>query len=455
MLAVFDSLYASSQTDGLLISENFPYSNGNLSGQGSSPAWTSTGTGGDVVVTALTDNSGALIYPGYTSGTSYITTSNANTRDPYKGFIGSQSVSGATATTFYISFVVRVANNSSTSLTFLASATVALRNSSGANLSDFYIADDGGSNLKFGISKNGTIATYASGNYSFNTTHLIVIRYDIATGGTTNDKMYLWVDPSLSSEPSTASANVSITTGNDGNTSSNISALQLLEDNFFGIDGTTASLDGFKVAYASGFASNSVVAWSDLSPAGAPLPVKFGDLKASLQANGVMLDWTSYSEENTDHYEIGRSSDGKSFSSIGQVVAHGNSSTRIDYNWLDAAPAKGDNFYRVKSVDMDGHLTYSPIIKITLGEDLGASMNIYPNPLRGSQLTLQFSHVVKGSYLIQIFNHMGQQVNQSRIEIAEENMTQTLQLPSSIKPGTYNLLISNGDMKFNKIFIMQ
>ena len=373
-LTLFTSLYSFSQTDGLLITENFPYSNGNLTGQGSSPAWASTGTGGDVIVTALTDNSGALVYPGYTSGTSYVTTSNANTRDPSKGFIGSQTVSSANSTTFYLSFVVRVASSANTNRTNQASATVALMTSTGGNLSYFYIGDDGnGGNLKFGISKNGNAGNYASGNFLFNTTYLIVIRYNIVTGGNANDQMYLWVDPLLSSEPSTASANVSITSGNDGGISGNVSALQLLEDNG-AQSGTTASLDGFKVSYGA----NSVTAWNDLAPQGAPLPVKFGDLKASQQSNGVRIDWSSYSEENTDHYDIERSSDGRSFSVIGQVTAKGNSSSKTDYTWLDESPLNGNNFYRVRSVDIDGHLTYSTTIKLSIGGSTSKSIKSTP-----------------------------------------------------------------------------
>lgn len=461
LITMFYSLYAYSQADGLLISENFPYNNGNLSGQGNSPAWSPSGSGNDVVVTSLSNNTGALVYPGYSSGTSFITTDNGNTMDPFKGFIGSQTVSTANATSFYMSFVVRVSNSSNSSFSSFASPSVALRTSSGANVCYFYVADDGllgTQHLKFGISKTGVFGSgsYASANFSYNTTYLVVIRYDIVTGGTTNDKMYMWINPSLASEPAIASANQSITSGSDGSATGNITGLQLLEDNFF--DGTTASFDAFKIAYARGFTglpSNPNVAWTDLSPAGASLPVKFGDINASQQANGIRLDWTSYNESSTDYYQVERSSDGNSFSAIGKVDASGNSDSKLSYTWLDASPNSGNNFYRVKSVDFDGYLTYSSIIRINTGVNTKGSINIYPNPVRGKQLTLQLNNLQKGIFSVQVFNRMGQQVSQSQLDISEENMTHTLQLPSAIDPGTYNLVISNGTLRLSKTFIIE
>ncbi len=406
-----------------------------------------------------------MVYPGYTSGTSYITTDNSNTKDPYKGFIGSQTVSMANTTTFYISFVLNVANASDISSTGSATPTIALRTASGGNLCYFYIAHDGSifstQHLRFGISKTGGTGSYSNTTYNFGTTYLIVIRYDIVPGSN-NDKMYMWVDPSLASEPATSSADQSLTNNSDGSASGNVTALQLLENNsnFFGIPtgGTKAKLDAFKVSFATGYSgspSNSSVAWLDLSPAGAPLPVKFGNLKASQQSNGVRLDWSSYSEQNVSYYEIERSSKGQSFFVIGQTEANGNSDSRLDYNWLDASPLDGDNFYRVKSVDIDGHLTYSSVIKISLGASVNRSIALYPNPVKGLQITLQVNNLQKGNYFVFLFNRIGQHVSQFQINLSSENTTQTLQLPSSIKPGVYNLLISNGALRLTKTFIVQ
>ena len=185
------------------------------------------------------------------------------------------------------------------------------------------------------------------------------------------------------------------------------------------------------------------------------LPVTFGTLSAYRQTGGVQVEWTTYTESNVDHFEVERSSDGQSFSEIGQVTAVGNSSSKTNYNLLDASPINGDNFYRVKSVDIDGHITYSSVIRISLGASGNRSVAVYPNPVKGSQLTLQINNLEKGNYSILMFNHMGQQISQFQVSLSNETTTQTLQLPSSLKPGVYNLLISNGALKLTKTFIVQ
>ena len=70
-----------------------------------------------------------------------------------------------------------------------------LQNAGGTQFCNFYIGDNGSgaNNLKFGINKTGnTGATFASTNYTFNQTYLVVIRYDFVSG-TTNDQ-YVHVD---------------------------------------------------------------------------------------------------------------------------------------------------------------------------------------------------------------------------------------------------------------------
>src|SRR5207253_2113611 len=100
-----------------------------------------------------------------------------------------------------------------------------------------------------------------------------------------NDKFYMWVGPSLASEPTTASAVQSITSTSSSSNNTDgysttggnaVNSLHLFQDD----NSATASFDAFKVSYATAFSTvtaNSAAAWNALSPIGAPLPVKFGD----------------------------------------------------------------------------------------------------------------------------------------------------------------------------------
>jgi len=101
--------------------------------------------------------------------------------------------------------------------------------------------------------------------------------------------------------------------------------------------------------------------------ANAPLPVNFGNVNVLEKMNGNEIRWTTYTEENTDKYEIERSADGFRFNCIGSVKAF-NSISANHYSFKDDRRLTGINFYRIKSIDKDGLYNYSRIVKIVPGE---------------------------------------------------------------------------------------
>lgn len=445
------------QSSQLLINENFEsYTNGNLNGQN---GWTATGNSDRVQVA----NSSPLTYPGYASGSKYVNVTRRgdyfagsfpfftyNTPDdPYKSFIGSTSLSPGTATTFFMSFLVMVPNTTGTVDDGNARPTVALRTSSGNNIANFYIADNGGPGVRFGIKKDeSTDAVYASGTYGINTTYLVVIRYDLRTSNAFDDRMYLWINPSLTSQPTTASANVTITSGSD-DVSGSINSIQFLQEN----NSATASLDAFKVSYARGFADNPAAAWDALNPTAAPLPVTFGEIKGYNKEGGIQVDWTVHTEINVSHYEIERSIDGVSFNKIGSVTAQARDGV-LHYTYFDAMVAAGVSFYRVRNVDMDGKYSYSAIVKVSGAKSVSERMTIYPNPVQNGRVNFQTGNLVKGIYSIEIFNATGQQVYNKMIKHSGGMAIHSIQLPATIKAGIYHIQLKGDVVKEVKQFLI-
>jgi hypothetical protein len=60
-----------------------------------------------------------------------------------------------------------------------------------------------------GGSKNGGTNVYTSTVYPLNTTHLIVVKYTINSGSTTDDVVKFYINPTAAAEPATADATVS------------------------------------------------------------------------------------------------------------------------------------------------------------------------------------------------------------------------------------------------------
>lgn len=109
------------------------------------------------------------------------------------------------------------------------------------------------------------------------------------------------------------------------------------------------------------------------------LPVKFLGFTASNVNNQYIgVKWATSSEIDSKYFDVQRSNDGIIFSTFAQVNASGNSNIIQYYSANDYHPVNGYNFYRLKIVDIDGSVTYSPIIEINFGNQ--TSPNIFPNP---------------------------------------------------------------------------
>lgn len=110
------------------------------------------------------------------------------------------------------------------------------------------------------------------------------------------------------------------------------------------------------------------------------LPVSLSRFTVQKSGNVSRLSWTTAQELNSREFVIERSSNGSSWAAIGTLGAAGNSSTAINYNFIDANPAKGLNFYRIKMVDMDSHFNTSDIKSVLFSVD---AVLITPNPAAG------------------------------------------------------------------------
>ncbi|MBA3972221.1 MAG: hypothetical protein H0X46_08780, partial [Bacteroidetes bacterium] len=109
-----------------------------------------------------------------------------------------------------------------------------------------------------------------------------------------------------------------------------------------------------------------------------PLPIELLSFTGYSASNGNQLTWSTATEINNDYFDIERSSNGADFSKIGTLDGNGNSITTIVYNFTDATPLTGINYYRLKQVDYNGSFSYSNMISIN-GTFFENPIQVYPN----------------------------------------------------------------------------
>jgi hypothetical protein len=184
----------------------------------------------------------------------------------------------------------------------------------------------------------------------------------------------------------------------------------------------------------------------------ATLPVKFDNLKATQSARGVNLQWSNMTESDVVEYSLERSSNGRNFSSVAQFNPVSNNGGKADYQYLDASPLSGTNFYRIKATETNGKVVYSDVARINIG-GRNTALNLYPNPVKGNFIGLQVDNLPAGKYFIKIYNSSAQVVNNQSLDHEGGSVSQTVSL-NNLKPGIYTFEI-NGALKLQKQFIVQ
>jgi hypothetical protein len=173
------------------------------------------------------------------------------------------------------------------------------------------------------------------------------------------------------------------------------------------------------------------------------LPVNYASVKAYQQNNGIQVDWKVATESNIRNYEVEKSVDGRSFTKAGTVAAKANNNTAASYTWFDATPVSGVNYYRIKAVDNSGAGKISQVVSVKIGGGK-SEISMYPNPVTSNSISLQFSNKERGTYVVQLFNNLGQQVYSKSIVHQGGSSSQTLSFGSAVSKGVYQLQVSSG-----------
>jgi hypothetical protein len=184
------------------------------------------------------------------------------------------------------------------------------------------------------------------------------------------------------------------------------------------------------------------------------LPVTLTDFKGVINNKQVVLTWRTSSEINSSHFDVQRSNDVVNFENIGKVIAHGNSSVVSNYQLIDKTPTQGNNFYRLKAVDMDGKFVYSPVIKINLSDRTNGHITVSPNPSHGD-IRVNFNNIETGIYKLVLINQVGQVQLSNQVIISQNSELRNLRTQSPLAKGVYMLNIyKDGINKVSSIKIL-
>lgn len=208
-----------------------------------------------------------------------------------------------------------------------------------------------------------------------------------------------------------------------------------------------ASVIGNSAIVTDYFNSNRVTnQWMGALQSQMPLPLTWKSFEATKENYGTLLRWITSSELNTSYFEVEKSTDTKSWKKIATVTAAGNTETEESYTAKDEETVYGMNYYRIKSVDMDGQFTYSSVEQVFVEQS--NHISIYPNPVMNTlyiKLNTNAENTLIEIYSLDGKKQLSENTSQAKHAINVEHL----------QKGTYMIRISTKETTYTSKFVRQ
>jgi hypothetical protein len=180
-------------------------------------------------------------------------------------------------------------------------------------------------------------------------------------------------------------------------------------------------------------------------PENSSLPVTWLSFTGrNLSEKSNELNWATSEEEGNDRFEVEVSNNGRDFRQVGTVSANVSES----YTFIHEQPFGGDNYYRLRQVDLTGTYSYSEVIKIVT--PFGGLGRVLVSPTREGVLSLSVREDVTS---IEVIDAGGRQLKSVSLAPGHSSIA-NIELPGNLTPGVYFVrFIGVDDMLVDRVVI--
>ncbi len=181
-------------------------------------------------------------------------------------------------------------------------------------------------------------------------------------------------------------------------------------------------------------------------PTAIPLPIELISFQANCNDdNSVLISWSTASEFNCASYLLEKSRDGVNWNVLTTIAGSGNSTSLLNYSFVDNQAESGTNYYRLTQFDTDGVSHTFNVDSSNCNEsNIGNPIVIYPNP-SSDEFYIDFytTSLNKESY-VSIVDSKGAQVIYKKVAI--EKGSNVLHLENlNLASGIYFVQVTDGD----------
>lgn len=179
------------------------------------------------------------------------------------------------------------------------------------------------------------------------------------------------------------------------------------------------------------------------------LAIRLDYFTAVLKDKKGLVKWRSSYEENIHDFIIEKSLNGKDFFVLKHTTPKNISGS--EYSIEDETLATGNNFYRLKVINLDGTVDYSQVVKINYKKGTPSGWFVYPNPAQGDA-SLVYQSVTTKTLTVSVTDVAGKLISTSIHNITPGN--NRINIPSHrMSAGMYMITIFTEGQKETTSFI--
>jgi Secretion system C-terminal sorting domain len=299
-------------------------------------------------------------------------------------------------------------------------------------------ANGSGGSLKFRVAADGNSSPVETTGttYSFNTTHLVVLKYTFIPGAT--DQILLYVNPTSAAEPTSPQATV-----NSSGVNADPTQFKGVQLNTFNAQLTTGiplgNIGGIRVART----------WADLFSV---IPVELAAFTATAKGTSNVMDWKTATEINVAHFDVEKSADGATnWTKIGERKAAGNSVALNTYSFVDENPF-AVSYYRLKTMDVDGKESVSKVVSVKQAMGKG-TFKVFPQPV-GDMATIQLESATNAQATLTVLDASGRLVLSKNVVYTEGSNNFNISTQNLVS-GLYLIRLDTGLTSATERFVKQ
>jgi G8 domain len=188
--------------------------------------------------------------------------------------------------------------------------------------------------------------------------------------------------------------------------------------------------------FGPSFASNSTGISPNGFSVGSILPVVYTSFYATRNNSNVVLNWSTADETNNKNFEVQRSLDGNTWTTIAVMMGAGTTSLTQMYSFTDKNMTSAVAYYRIRQADADGKSTYSIIKTIRLNAATPVTKIYAANKI----VSVEFNQEIKNPVTIRLVNMNGQVIAQQSVKKAAYRIT----MNANSLSGIYVVQVSDG-----------